>query len=276
MKITPSETERSAGEFRSESIELALRALRIEGALILEDVVDLALVDAARAAFHDTYADRLSGPRHDHVKQVGEQRVMISIDLAPPFDDPNLFANPWLCQFLEAALDPNFVIDAYGAVCSQPGAPAQHLHRDGLDLFAPSGLDRLLPAVAVTVGIPLLEMNQVHGTTALWPGSHRAEKEGAPPVEPVVKQGSIVLWDYRLLHGGTPNKGNAARPLIYMTYCRPWWIDCFNFSDPFRKRVRARKGTLAGLSEKHRRVLARAVEVEVVATHSIGEVSAAP
>ena len=53
-------------------------------------------------------------------------------------------------------------------------------HRDGTELFAPSGLDLLLPAVAITVGIPLLEMNQIHGTTALWPGSHRAEKHGGP------------------------------------------------------------------------------------------------
>jgi ectoine hydroxylase-related dioxygenase (phytanoyl-CoA dioxygenase family) len=261
LRITPSNTERSAGEFGRESIELALRALRIDGILVLEDVVDLELIDTARAAFHGTYAEHLDGPRHDHVKEVGEKRVMISIDLAPPFDDPSLFANPWLCQLLESALDRKFVIDAYGAVCSQPGAPKQHIHSDGSDLFAPSGLDRVLPAVAMTVAIPLLEMNHIHGTTALWPGSHRAVKDDDPPVEPVVKEGSIVLWDYRLVHGGTPNKSSVTRPLMYMTYCRPWWVDCVNFSDPFRRRVRARKGMLAALSEEHRRLLVRAEEV---------------
>jgi len=262
LRVTPSDKERSIGEFQRDTIELALRALRVDGLLILEDVVDLALVDAARTAFHDTYTDRLSGARHDHVKNVGEKRVMISIELAPPFNDPSLFANRWLCQILEQALGEKFVIDAYGAVCSQPGAPAQHVHRDGTELFAPSGLDLLLPAVAITVGIPLLEMNQIHGTTALWPGSHRAEKHGGAPVEPTVRRGSIVLWDYRLVHGGTANKSSIARPLIYMTYCRPWWIDCVNFNNPFQKRVRARKGMLTGMPEKHRSLLARAEEVD--------------
>jgi hypothetical protein len=261
IRITHSDAERSARQFAPESIELALRALRTDGVFILEDVVDIALIETARIAFHSNYANRINGPRDEHMKSVGENRIMISIDIATPFDALELFANPWLCQILKSALDKNFVIDAYGAVCSQPGAAAQHIHRDGNDLFAPTGIDRLLPAVAVTVGIPLLEMNQLHGTTALWPGSHRANMREGPPVEPVVKQGSIVVWDYRLEHGGTANNSNVIRPLMYLTYCRPWWIDSFNFSDPFRRRVRVAKGRLERLSEDHRRLLVRAEEV---------------
>jgi hypothetical protein len=45
----------------------------------------------------------------------------------------------------------------------RPQAPAQHKHDDGGSLFAQTDLN----AVAITVGIPLLEMNEVHGTTAL-------------------------------------------------------------------------------------------------------------
>ena len=43
-------------------------------------------------------------------------------------------------------------------------------------------------------------MNEVHGTTALWLGSHRdanrASKEEG--IEPVVREGSCMLWDFRL------------------------------------------------------------------------------
>ena len=45
-------------------------------------------------------------------------------------------------------------------------------------------------------------MNEVHGTTALWLGSHRDQKSIAydeeEGIEPVVREGSCMLWDFRL------------------------------------------------------------------------------
>ena len=106
--------------------------------------------------------------------------LTITIHLEPPFDNPQLFANPYLLPILSAVLDDDLVILAHGVVCSLPSAPAQHRHCDGGDLFPHSGIDRLLPAAAITVGIPLLEMNEVHGTTALWLGTHRDVVEATP------------------------------------------------------------------------------------------------
>ena len=149
---------------------------------------------------------------------------------------------------------------AYGVVCSLPAAPRQHIHQDGGDLFPQAALNRLLPIVAVTVAIPLLEMNEIHGTTALWPGSHRDETRASAEIgdEPLVREGSCVLWDYRLRHGGTPNRSAVPRPLLYMTYCRPWFMDHKNY----RKQapLRAPKGFLAELPEDLRRLLVRAQE----------------
>jgi ectoine hydroxylase-related dioxygenase (phytanoyl-CoA dioxygenase family) len=75
-------------------------------------------------------------------------------------------------------------------------------------------------------------MNDLHGTTALWPGSHRGTKEepNGASVEPRVPEGSCLLWDYRLWHGGTANRSSAPRPLLYATYCRSWFVDHHNFS----------------------------------------------
>jgi ectoine hydroxylase-related dioxygenase (phytanoyl-CoA dioxygenase family) len=121
-------------------------------------------------------------------------------------------------------------------------------------------LNRLLPIIAVTVAIPLLEMNEIHGTTALWPRSHRDEKFDSTEIgeEPIVREGSCAIWDYRLQHGGTPNRSAAPRPLLYMTYCRPWFIDHKNYQQ--QTPVRARKGFLADLPEDLRRLLVRAQE----------------
>ena len=215
-RIVPSEAERTAGALGNETIEQASRSFRIDGALIIEDIVDAAIIAEARRAFRRKYSHYLDGSDHEDALRVGGRRLVITINLEPPFDDPQLFANPYLLPVLSAALDDGFVLGAFGVVCSLPSAPAQHRHHDGGILFPRSGIDKLLPAAAITVGIPLLEMNEVHGTTALWLGSHRdanrASKEEG--IEPIVHEGSCMLWDFRLYHGGTAEPRRPAASII--------------------------------------------------------------
>ena len=81
-------------------------------------------------------------------------------------------------------------------------------------------------------------------------------KEAA--IEPVVREGSCILWDFRLMHGGTPNRSALPRPLLYLTYCRPWFMEYMNFNakkNPKQKPLLATKTFLSGLSEQHRRLL---------------------
>jgi ectoine hydroxylase-related dioxygenase (phytanoyl-CoA dioxygenase family) len=258
LRITPPSAERRSGALSSETIEQASRSFRVEGALILEDVVDVSLIARAKKAFNETYARYLVDSELDDALTVGKRRLMITVDLEPPFDAPQLFANPWLLPILSAALDEDFVLGAFGVVCSLPSAPGQHQHRDGGILFPHSGIDPMLPVAAITVAIPLLEMNASHGTTALWLGSHRDESRASneASIEPVVSEGSCVIWDYRLLHAGTPNRSTVPRPLLYLVYCRSWFVDQANFKK--QTPLRASKSTLSGLSESHQRLLARA------------------
>ena len=94
-------------------------------------------------------------------------------------------------------------------------------------------------------------MNEVNGTTALWLGSHRhtGDDIDADAVAPIVREGALVLWDFRLKHSGTPNRSGVTRPLLYLTYCRPWWLDHGNFRKQTLTPIRARKLSLSGLSE---------------------------
>jgi ectoine hydroxylase-related dioxygenase (phytanoyl-CoA dioxygenase family) len=265
MRITRSEAERKAGAFSGETLEQASRCLRAEGALILEDIVNSALIQEAREAFLQRYDRYLDGQKHHDAAQVGERRPMITVDLEPPFERRELIANPWLLSVLRATFEDDVVLGAYGVVCSLPAAPRQHTHIDGSDLFPQAGINRVLPIVAVTVAIPLLEMNEIHGTTALWPRSHRdgtlaSRAESALEIgdEPRVREGSCAIWDYRLLHGGTPNRSAAPRPLLYMTYCRNWFWDHKNYRQ--QAPLRAPKGFLASSPDDLRRLLVRAQE----------------
>jgi ectoine hydroxylase-related dioxygenase (phytanoyl-CoA dioxygenase family) len=272
-RITPSETESNSGVFSSETLEKASRCLRVEGALILEDIVNPALIQEARTAFVQRYDRYLDGQKHHDVLQVGDRRLMITVDLDPPFDRRELIANPWLLSVLRAAFEDDVVLAAYGVVCSLPAAPRQHIHIDGSDLFPQAAINRVLPIVAVTVAIPLLEMNEINGTTALWPRTHRdsvlarridgqrVSEEGALTEigeEPLLREGSCAIWDYRLLHSGTPNQSTEPRPLLYMTYCRAWFLDHKNYRQ--QAPVRVPKRFLMDLPEDLRRLLARAQE----------------
>ena len=275
IRVTPSERERSVGALSSETVESAGQCIRMDGVLIIEDIVDAALIEEAKRAFLQKYASCLDRPGSGQVVEVGERRLMITVEFDSVLGRRELFANSWLLPILASVFDDDFVLDAYGVVCSLPGASRQHIHQDGGDIFPQAGLNRLLPTVAVTVAIPLLEMNGVNGTTAVWPGSHRDEARG--PIddvsvrgdEPHVRLGSCMLWDYRLRHGGTPNRSAEPRPLLYMTYCRQWFMDHKNYKklaqpDGSGRRLHASlqvpRDFLAELSEDLRRLLARAEE----------------
>ena len=86
MRIIPSEAEWNDRAFSNETLEKASRCMRTDGALVLEDIVDPALILAARETFVQRYDHYLDGREHDDALEVGDRRLMITIDFEPPFD----------------------------------------------------------------------------------------------------------------------------------------------------------------------------------------------
>lgn len=170
--------------------------------------------------------------------EVGKKRLMIPVELSGVFNDPLLFANPCVLELLKLALGPDAVIEAFGAFVAMPGAEKQHIHRDGPSLFD-AGIARILPAHALTVVFPLIEMNNLHGSTWIWPGSHRhLENDPEGPNEaPVVPPGSCFLWDFRTYHSGTANVSDRQRPMLYAVYSRPWYKDSENYGRGVQRRL---------------------------------------
>jgi ectoine hydroxylase-related dioxygenase (phytanoyl-CoA dioxygenase family) len=151
------------------------------------------------------------------------------------------------------ALSETAILETYGAVVSLPEADEQHIHRDGPPLFD-SAISPLLPSHALTFALPLVEMNDEHGSTAFWPGSHRWRtlNEAAPSEVPVVPVGSCLLWDFRLFHRGTPNRSKRYRPFVYATYARRWYQDPVNFESDTRQRLNFDGDFLQGVPESAR------------------------
>ena len=232
------------------------------GCLTVSKLFDPAII----AAVHDEYLRQFSEISMDtlppHLK-VGDRRVHVPIELKGPLLDPMLTANPLLIRMIEAILGPDPVIDSVICVVAFAGAKDQHVHRDHYELFARD--DRggeHLPAFAVTVSIPLIDLTAETGSTLLFPSSHRLEPaaDGLPPPLGAgelasVERGGCYFMDYRLWHYGTANRSAAPRPILYIIYARPWFTDMLNFKN--HARLRLAQENLMHLPRAERRLFRR-------------------
>jgi hypothetical protein len=166
--------------------------------------------------------------RHRSYLRVGDQRAMLSVKLQGPLLDPQVYGNPILLAVLGQLLGADMVIDSFTCVVAMAGAADQREHRDHPPLFPlEPKLGDNLPPYSITVVIPLIDLTPETGTTRLFPGTHRGSPQD--PELPYVGRGDCFLFDYRLLHHGSANRTEAVRPVLYVTYSRPWFIDVENF-----------------------------------------------
>ncbi|MGQ0799783.1 MAG: phytanoyl-CoA dioxygenase family protein [Pseudomarimonas sp.] len=230
------------------------------GTLVLPSLVASETVEQLRASFFATYARYLAEQAHPDALRVGDRRYMITTDLVGPFADPAAFAPPVVLDLMRSLLTTECVIGSVGVVLSLPGAAAQHVHRDfAIELFPGSGLDPILPPYAITLVVPLVDVDPVIGTTLVWPGSHRqrrAQNDYAidEAVWPRLKAGDGLLMDYRLVHGGSANHSSLPRPILYIVYCRPWFRDHVNYR--IQPRLRLDPDALASMQAEHRALFA--------------------
>ena len=234
-----------------------------EGYVVLDHVLTQQEVEALRCAFLGFYGSFVQDTKAGPSLEVGGRRHMIGLRFEGAFADPRIFANPAVMAVVYRLLEATAIIEAYGCFVSLPGAEKQHEHHDGPHLFS-SPLSLMLPPYALTFALPLVEMNEVQGSTMLLPGSHRWQKRPSDPIEilPVMPQGSCVLWDYRLRHYGTENRSEVPRPLLYCTYSRPWYRDPVNFREtPGLPRLDLPPGFVETLPEDIRGLLLHTTEV---------------
>lgn len=223
---------------QSEQIQRACDCFVKHGYAVLDHILPEAKIAALHREFGERHARYLCERKADESLEVGERRFMVPIGLSGGFGDPLVYANPYVLAVVRQVLEPGAIIEAFGAIVALAGAEAQHVHADAPTLFN-SEIAALLPAHALTFALPLIEMNDFHGTTAIWPGSHRWQKpdDTAPAEAPVIPVGSGFMWDFRLRHSGTANRSEHARPMIYATYARPWYQDPVNFRKTTQRRL---------------------------------------
>lgn len=214
------------GVDREAAVADALAILRREGVVVLDELVDPALVAQCRAEIEAAYPhlavvdrERNYGPYEGrHCMPMTVERTLADRDILLP--------RP-VARIAETLLRSEYKVDSVGLLVSIPGAPEQKPHHDAW-LYPDEGLDRLLPPFAIAFSLPLVTMDATSGPTAFWRRSHRAATpsvEGPHDFAPIVHPGSAILWDFRVQHAGLANRGDAPRPVIFTVLSREWWVE---------------------------------------------------
>jgi len=226
-----------------ESIKQAAHLFRLHGTLMLENSFDPDVVKSLNADFIANYASKDRSEIERTCLKVGLERFMFTIRLQPPFMQPAVYAAARVLPVVRELLGEDCVIQSIGAVCAYPGAEAQHVHRDHPELYSEAGgLNAFLPPFALHVVVPLVDLDEETGTTALWEGSHRiksrAESERWTRDELNQFKGAVMPWpkvgdcyfiDFRLRHAGTANGSDLPRPILYLVFSRRWFQDRKNY-----------------------------------------------
>lgn len=232
-----SAAERSAGRLSQRSTASVVQALGEHGAVLLRGVYTTNFIDALKHDFDtqwgafssDEMREKARLPAPNPVLQVGEGRYELLLRMKGAFLQPSVYANDLLCNFLIGLLEPGMKLSGFTAVLSFPNAKQQHIHSDSPRLFSKAGLSGALPAYAVNVAVPLIDVSNEIGGTGIWLGSHLWDAQRVPQQHEMTnvefQRSDCILIDYRTLHAGLPNNSSVARPILYMVYARPWFFD---------------------------------------------------
>lgn len=247
------------GRFTPDQAEVAAQALTRDGVVVFDRIFDPALVVSVamelRRIVPGAY-DRSATLPEDFLS-VGEQRINGLVPIAGPLSGViDMLVSPALQTLFNEALGEDWVYESFGVISSFPGATLQHLHADDDHLFEGTEFAGKLPAYALTISIPLVEVNAINGGTEFLLGSHRFESRSSYPGEPTtspLSPGDCMIWDFMIRHRGQANTSDAPRPMLYITACRSFWTDSTNFLANARKLVIERKLVKALPKEQRKR-----------------------
>jgi ectoine hydroxylase-related dioxygenase (phytanoyl-CoA dioxygenase family) len=135
-----------------------------------------------------------------------------------------LIANPVALPVIKALLGPAPVAFLIASDTPYPGSGFQNIHQD-------------FPRFGLTVNVPLVDFTEDNAPLEIWPGSHVREGDKfhtgkadlseeeikalvlrVPGKRMLIKAGSILIRDQRMVHRGTANTGTEPRPCLAIWY----------------------------------------------------------
>lgn len=208
------------------TVPFLVERLRMDGYVVLPDLLPPALIEAMRERFDALLAERATAQQSNR----GPNRFQMVLPFEPPFADPLLYENPLVLEVLEQLMGPDLICTYFASDTPLPGSEHQRVHADTRLLFPETLL--ALPAYGVVLNTPLVDVTGENGPLEIWPGgSHlmpgRLDMQALAPtmnsIRLTMRAGSVLLRDLRVWHRGTPNQGTRSRPHLALVYTRPWY-----------------------------------------------------
>ncbi|MYA72306.1 phytanoyl-CoA dioxygenase family protein [Candidatus Poribacteria bacterium] len=232
MEITVQPKELAAGKLTDAHVEQAIKAIRVDGYVILENVVSHEHLDILRERMDADSQILINAERWG-----GAGGLKGHLQQGPPPYAPYIFtdivANPYVVQVTQELLGPGLYNNFYNGNTNCPGSTTQPLHRDGAHLWPDQKVAH--PTTEVVVNISPQETTEENGSVEIWPGSHlevgehhideeqeEARRKICPPTRGNAKKGSVLIRDMRLWHRGVPNPSDKPRHMIALIYRVHW------------------------------------------------------
>ena len=191
------------------------------GYTILEDVIDLALVDAIDADLRRLEEQLGIVPAGNSFEGARTVRIYNLLVHGPTYE--SIPVHPEVLPVVQSVLDAGCLVSSLSSIAIDPGEVAQPLHAD----------DQLLPIAKPHVATvcntmwAITDFTDANGATRLVPGSHRADRsptygEAYETVPAEMPRGSVLVWHGSLWHGGGANRTDVRRVGVAMNYCAGW------------------------------------------------------
>ncbi|EMD95586.1 hypothetical protein COCC4DRAFT_35383 [Bipolaris maydis ATCC 48331] len=244
ISVVPSASEIKNGALGQRNLEIAIRALARDGLVVVEDMVDHAVLDRLnKKMVQDAYELQA---RKDSPFNYNKGNIQQDPPMTEEWFSNEIYINPIVTQVTSTKLGPRPSLQFMSGNTALPptktSPPASQPTHNDADFDHPS-----IP-FALVINVPLVTMTPENGSTEIWLGTHNnttiADQEGEhgdrasgrikkhllearreirPPSQPVVKKGSIIIRDLRLWHGGKPNLTTDPRAMLAMIHFAPWY-----------------------------------------------------
>lgn len=208
-------------------LALTLEGLAYQGYMVIENVLDEALVNEARRRMYDVQARIVEDVGQERLERAGERGVLRLMMKYDPFFLTFLEV-PEVLALVDATVSPTAILHLQNGFILPPVAPGA-----SFEIFQTSyhrDFPRLLNGymASINVFVALEDFTPENGATLVVPGSH--QKDPAPSaaynrlnaVPAVCPSGSLIVFDSTLIHAAGHNASGKDRLAMNMQFTRSY------------------------------------------------------
>ena len=170
IMIDVSEDARAAERLAGEELRAAVDALRSDGFVVLNDIVDPAHLDI----LHERMISDLDAlqARPDAPYNWNSGNLQQDPPPFPPYLFGDILLNPFVISVTAAVLGPGIKNVMYGGNTALPSDQRQPVHADVGHLWPLEMLESPHPPAQLVVNVLTVDVSPENGATEIWPGTH--------------------------------------------------------------------------------------------------------